>query len=308
MSSFNVIGRLRNALRRFQDSQQLLANGQQAELRAIRTQMNAGYDDPRHANYVNLLDTIFSDGRHADPLFVGRYSASIYSQIGEDGIIAEIFNRIGRRNRFFVEIGVEDGSQNTTRFLLEAGWTGVWIEGSRSHADAARKLMQPQIESGQLKIIHASVTAENINDLFDQAAVPNEIDYLSIDIDYNTPHVWLALKRQSRVACIEYNGHLPSNIAMSVPYDAAGMWDGRTIWFGGSLKTMENIGTSKDMALVGCDLSGINSFFVSRNEASGKFREPFTSENHFQRARAHSILPPPSRVPDHRPPLWIIAD
>ena len=39
-----------------------------------------------------------------------RYSFKVYSQNGEDGIIEEIFNRIGTTDKRFVEFGVQNGS------------------------------------------------------------------------------------------------------------------------------------------------------------------------------------------------------
>ena len=238
------------------------------------------------------LDTIIAaDGRYSDPLCLMRYTANVYSQVGEDGILAEIYARIGTRDRIFVEIGVEDGRENTTQFLLERGWRGVWLEASEQHACDARALMRDHLDSGQLTIVHAAVTAENVNSLLDDAGVPASFDYLSIDIDQNTPFVWEALRRRSRAACIEYNGHLPSTLPIRVRYDPKRVWDG-TMWFGGSLKAMELIGRNKEMALVGCDIMGVNAFFVSVEEATGRFREPFNAEAHYQRARADTLSAP----------------
>ena len=249
---------------------------------------------PRGTAYNREVDAaLAADGRYADPLCLARYSTSVFSQTGEDGIIAEIYNRIGVRDRTFVEIGVEDGLENTTRLLLETGWQGTWIEGSEQSAAAARMHMREHIDAGRLTVIHALVTAENVNSLLDHAGVPASFDHLSLDVDFNTPHLWAALRRRSRAACIEYNGHLPPSLALTVPYDPNAVWDGRTIWFGGSLKAMERIGRTKGMALVGCDLPGVNAFFVAEDEATGRFREPFDAETHFQRARADELLPSP---------------
>src|SRR5688572_13694008 len=87
--------------------------------------------------YVASL--VAADGRHADPLSLPRHHAQVYSQNGEDGIIAEIFRRIGPRSRTFLEIGIEGGSQNNTRLLLEQGWRGIWIEGNPAFAEQARQ-------------------------------------------------------------------------------------------------------------------------------------------------------------------------
>jgi len=47
--------------------------------------------------------------RHADPKRLVRYGYKVYCQNDEDGIIAEIFRRIGTTSRTFVEFGVETG-------------------------------------------------------------------------------------------------------------------------------------------------------------------------------------------------------
>ena len=53
------------------------------------------------------------------------------SQVGEDGIIAAAFACIGTTDKYFVEFGVEDGRQCTTRLLRERqGWTGLMMDGS----------------------------------------------------------------------------------------------------------------------------------------------------------------------------------
>ena len=38
-------------------------------------------------------------------------------------------------------------------------------------------------------------------------------------------------------------------------------------------------------SLVGCDVLGINAFFVRHDLADGKFLKPFTSENHYEPPR-----------------------
>ena len=225
-----------------------------------------------------------SDGRSQDPKSLTRFNRSVYSQLGEDGIVSEIFSRIGQTDQVFVECGVGNGLQNTTRFLLEGGWRGYWIEGNTKDVLEARQIWKSYIESGQLTIIEAFITAENIDDLMQGAGVPPAFDYLSVDLDYVTPHIWKAISRRSRVACIEMNPSMPPNVAMTVPYIADRLWDG-TNWYGGSLKALEMIGQGKGMALVGCDATGSNGFFVRQDEANGRFREPFDADTHYEPPR-----------------------
>ncbi len=144
-------------------------------------------------------------------------------------------------------------------------------------------------------LIEAFVTAENINALLDERGVPPAVDFLSLDLDQNTSHVWRAINRRTRAACIEYNGSLPASVALEVPYDPQGAWDG-TNWFGASLKALEQIGAGKGMSLVGCELSGLNAFFVGTREARRRFQRPFTAEAHWEPARYNYVY---SRVGGH---------
>ena len=58
--------------------------------------------------------------RHADPKRLVRYGYKVYCQNDEDGIIAEIFRRIGTESRTFVEFGVETGVEcNSVKLLVE---------------------------------------------------------------------------------------------------------------------------------------------------------------------------------------------
>src|SRR5262249_41596391 len=92
-----------------------------------------------------------------------------------------------------------------------------------------------------------------------------------------------------------YNASVPPVVAVEVPYLPNGAWDGSN-HFGGSLKTMEFIGRKKGMSLVGCDLQGVNAYFVAAGETGDRFREPFTAENHYEIPRynflAHLGHPP----------------
>ena len=57
------------------------------------------------------------------------YGFKVYSQNDEDGIIEEIFNRVGTTNKIFIEFGVENGLECNSHYLLFKGWRGLWIDG-----------------------------------------------------------------------------------------------------------------------------------------------------------------------------------
>lgn len=234
-------------------------------------------------------EAVLASARHADPLRLSAQRGQMYSQIHEDGAIAAIFTRIGPESRVFVEIGVGDGSENTTRALLETGWDGVWVEADAAQAARIRRDLAPHIAAGRLTLLEAMATAENVASLVAGALRGRPVDLLSLDVDMNTSHLWRALDLPARACCIEYNASVPAPVAWEQPYDPAARWDG-TAWFGASLKCLEAIGRSKGMSLVGCDIAGVNAFFVRDDLAPGHFRAPFDAETHWEPPRYHLAL------------------
>jgi hypothetical protein len=216
---------------------------------------------------------------------LNRYEKKVFSQNGEDGIIEELFRRIGDENRTFVEIGSGDGSENNTAFLLLKGWKGSWIEGSNKEVNKIYRRYDQQIASQQLTIIPAHVTKENIFEILKRAQIPNEFDLLSIDVDQNTYWIWAELSElKPRVVVIEYNSLIPPDIDWKVKYDSQRTWDG-SAYFGASLKAYELLGTQFGYRLVGCDLAGVDAFFVRGDLTKDRFEEPFIAEHHYEPPR-----------------------
>jgi hypothetical protein len=279
-----VLDELR-ALRQGQQEVAARLDAAQAGLAQLRTALQHGQAQCREIANVALVG---ADGRYADPLSLGRHHAQVYSQNGEDGVVAEIFRRIGARDRFFVEVGVGTGVENNTRLLLEQGWRGVWVEGSRAGAEEAARRFASPMAQGRLTIVAGMATPDNLDALLDKAGVPEAFDFLSLDVDQHTSHLWRALRRRSRVACIEYNASIPPSVCLEVPYEPSQSWDG-TSWFGASLKALERIGSDKGLHLVGCEMVGANAFFVAAEETGGRFRAPFAAEAHWEPPR-YSLL------------------
>jgi hypothetical protein len=232
-----------------------------------------------------FVQQLLAQPRHCNPKRLHSFEQQVFSQNGEDGALAEIFRRIGVTDRRFVEIGVGDGLENMTTFWLAQGWKGCWLEGDEKSVAAIRENFWQPLASGDLQLKQAFITAENIGDLLASLSVPKEFDLFSLDIDRNTWFVWQALKAyHPRVAVIEYNASWPADVDWTVEY-RPDLVHNCTAYMGASLKAYERLGAELGYALVGCDLGGINAYFVRRDLCGDKFCEPFTAENHYEPPR-----------------------
>jgi hypothetical protein len=208
-------------------------------------------------------------------LCLHRYEQQVCSQHGEDGVIIEIFRRIGQGGRTFVEIGIGDGLENNTALLASLGWQGAWIDAHKPGGPLP----------GGVRFREAFVTRENIASLLVDLAVPQEVDLCSIDIDQNTYYIWAALaNRRPRVVIVEYNASIPAPVDWRVVYGAERVWDG-SVNFGASLGAFERLGRQFGYSLVHCDLSGANAFFVRSDLVSDRFAGPYDAETHFEPPR-----------------------
>lgn len=209
-----------------------------------------------------------------------NYGYKVYSQNDEDGIIQEIFARIGTTNQQFVEFGVQDGLESNGHLLLFKNWNGLWIEGDEGYCKAIECKFAPVIKKGKLQIINAFITKDNINMLItDRGNIKGEIDLLSIDIDGNDYYIWDAINVVNpRVVIVEYNAKFPPDIDWKMAYNSMHVWDGSD-WQGASLKAYELLGRKKGYTLVGTNYRGVNAFFVRNDLIKNKFYKPSTAEN-----------------------------
>lgn len=202
----------------------------------------------------------------SDPPDLTQYELRVFSQNGEDGVLAEILRRIGVEGGGFVEFGIQDGSEGTTVFLAQVlGWPGVYLEADGA---AYAALERRYAASPRVRTVHAAVEPGNVEALFAQAGVPEEPDVLSIDVDGNDYWIWHALERyRPRVVVIEYNGDLPPRAVEVMPYTPGFRWDHSSA-YGASLGALEALAAEKGYVLVHTESAGVNAFFVPSDLAS----------------------------------------
>ncbi|MDB6139667.1 MAG: hypothetical protein JWO94_2739 [Verrucomicrobiaceae bacterium] len=228
--------------------------------------------------------------RYADPLKLNWHEFSVYSQGGEDGIIAEIFRRIGIASSTFVEVGLEDGKECNTHLLLSQGWKGLWVEGSPRCGELIRRRFAPVLQAGQLRLENRFIGPADMDGLIKGAALPEEFDLLSIDVDGIDYQLWQAVAQfRPRVVVVEYNGLIPPYVDWVPEAHEAGpcMFPG----VGASLKALERLGRDKGYTLVGCGFTGSNAFWVRSDLAGNLFCPQATAEHHFEPLRVFLVEP-----------------
>ena len=235
----------------------------------------------RRIHQGQILAEIAATPRFQDPKRLLSAGYKVFSQNQEDGMIAEVFRRIGTASKRFVEFGVEDGLECNSAFLLTQGWSGAWIEGSQANAEKARAAFAAY----QVEVVGRYITVENADQMISELARGEELDLLSIDIDTIDYWIWQAIRTvKPRLVVIEYNASWPPFIRKTVANDPNMVWDG-TNFSGASLGALAALGREKGYALVGCSLAGVNAFFVREDLVGDAFSAPFTAENHYEPPR-----------------------
>lgn len=243
---------------------------------------NLAFNAITRTEWVYLNKYLYDNPKYKGTKRITHYGKSVYSQNLEDGMIHEIFNRIGTTNKFFVEFGVENGLECNTTFLLLQKWKGLWIEANSKDVASIKKTFDEPIQNGQLNIKHSFITPDNIEDIFDEFNVPKELDLLSIDIDTTDYWVRKAITNyKPRVLIMEYNAAFFPPIVW-IKKKSETIWNGDTN-MGASLQALHDLNKLKGYSLVGCDFNGVNAFFV-RDDCYDEslFEEDTSAEYHYE--------------------------
>jgi len=203
---------------------------------------------------------------------INRYESSLHSQNGEDGIIRYIFSVIGFESRYFVEFGFGAHQCNSLRLLLHESFEGLLMDGSEEQCRIFN-LSCKKMQLNSVLAVNAFIDVTNLQKLIVLNDVPDQIDFLSIDVDGNDYWLWEILDCiNPRVVCIEYNSGIGPEYSWSIPYSADfERFSAHPSGFfaGASLKALESLGQRKGYRLVACDSTGTNAFFI-RKDISAK--------------------------------------
>jgi hypothetical protein len=200
---------------------------------------------------------------HPSPL--GAYATNVTSQSGEDGVLAEIFRRIGTTNRSCIEFGAWDGVRlsNTYDLWHNQSWRALLIEADKTRCEV---LQAKTTANKAIVVLNAFVQAEGENRLdalIRKTGFTVEPDLLGIDIDGDDYYILRSLEEcRPRVIVIEYNPTIPYHIDL-VPAPGE--------YFGASAAALERLAGEKGYKLV--FVTNTNCIFV-RTDASQKLNVP----------------------------------
>ena len=204
----------------------------------------------------------------------------IFSQNGEDGILWLLFSVLGTVNKRCVEVCAGAGIEcNSANLIINDGWHGLLFDGDLANVRQGRSFYKRCSETSTYppELVHAWISAENINELISSRGFTGEIDLFSLDLDGVDFWIWKALEVVTpRVVVLEYNNLWPATDSVSVPYGPDFVADyGPTgpNYAGASLAAFVSLGRQKGYRLIGCERYGFNAFFVRNGLGEELFPE-----------------------------------
>lgn len=129
---------------------------------------------------------------------------NIYSQYGEDGMIEAIFEKIGTKNKWCLEVGASDGMLfSNTRQYVEKGWNAILIESEKLAYD--RLVANCKNYPNAIPVFAEVGPDYTLDSILKRHGAPKDLDLMVIDIDGQDYHVVNAmLKYEPRVLVVEF--------------------------------------------------------------------------------------------------------
>lgn len=141
-----------------------------------------------------------------------KYRKNVYSQNGEDGVIAEIVRRIGLKPSWTCDVGAWDGRYGSNCYaLVKHGWPCLMIEADERKYEYLQQLSRRV--DGRIKpyLAHVEHTEgpSSLNAIVEKAQLPGPIELISIDIDSFDYHVWRSFSHRPAIVVIEIGSGTP---------------------------------------------------------------------------------------------------
>lgn len=132
------------------------------------------------------------------------------SQHGEEGIINEIFRRLGINSGWLVDVGAWNGKcfSNTFQLVKTGNYDAVEIEAVddkyRYQALVETAKEYPKIIPINSKVNSDKDSPDSLSNLLDETPIPIEFELLNLDTDAFDYQIWEGLDYSPKVVCIEF--------------------------------------------------------------------------------------------------------
>lgn len=199
-------------------------------------------------------------GNHEN-LWFTKYKNDPQFSLWEDGVLREIFNKIGLSNKFLIECGAANGVKGSSAYSLihHDGWKGLLVEANETDFEI---LVENYKKFKGVNCLNRFVSFEGgdrLDRIFEELEVPNEPDLFTLDIDGNEYHVWDTMSvYKPRVMVVEFNPTIPNEVSFIQPRDMK-------VQQGSSLKALNELAIVKNYRLVA--VTDFNAFFVCEKDS-----------------------------------------
>lgn len=150
-----------------------------------------------------------------DPAMHSETPQASRAQYGEDLIVKGFCDKIGIERGTVVEFGAGDGTHlsNAHGLVTKHSWDALLIESDPKRFAELRRKFQP---FSQVTCLQRMVTLESpstLDEILRENGVPQDFDFLSIDVDGVDYHIWKSLSLfNPKFVLIEYNPSFPNHI------------------------------------------------------------------------------------------------
>jgi len=178
-------------------------------------------------------------------LKIKAFGSGTYSQSYQDELIEIVFANIKPKNPtpYCVEFGFNSkrltmgSGANVARLVLENKWDCLLLDGEH--------------ENIEINLHKHFLTSANISKIFRQHNVPEEPEYISIDLDSTDLWLFDAVVRDYRAMLfsVEYNSHYPLSAAITFPNDPKVKWE-EDRGYGASLKALNMVAVKHGYSLL----------------------------------------------------------
>lgn len=230
------------------------------------------------------------NARNIDLTLPSSWEFSGFSQNGEDGILDVLQKQLTVSNRYFIEIGVSDGIENNSAWLVVAEkFSGIMVEGDSKLAERAKRMISGHSVGSEC--YNMFVTRENINTL-KSLAFFHDPDIFSLDIDGNDYYIAKAILDggfKPKIFVVEYNSVYGAERSLTVDYRDDFVFTSAhptQLYYGVSIAGWRKFFESYGYRFVTVDRNGVNAFFVDPTYFDGSFLDDIKAlefaENRYQ--------------------------